>query len=71
MVWMWKRGPGSEADIQRGYHPAPLARVDPHLQKMTELADPGVCIYEDQTRGSDKAEAEKPRCTRLTLEAYS
>ena len=27
MVWMWKRGPGSEADIQGSDHPAPLTRL--------------------------------------------
>jgi hypothetical protein len=27
MVWMWKRGPGSEADNQGSAHSAPLARL--------------------------------------------
>ncbi len=27
MVWMWKRGPGFEADIPGSDHPAPLARL--------------------------------------------
>jgi len=43
--------------------------LDPHLQKMAELADRVFCIYEEQFRGR-KAEARMPGA-QVTLEAYS
>ncbi len=47
------------------YSPA----LDPHLQKMAELADRVFCFYEEQAR-SQKVEARMPG-TQRTLEAYS
>ncbi len=35
-------GPGPEADLQGGNHPALRADIGPHLQKLTELANPRV-----------------------------
>ena len=58
------RRPSREATILL-YAPA----LDPHLQKMTELADRVFCIYSEQTRGW-KAEAKMPGA-QATLEAYS
>ncbi len=43
--------------------------LDPHLQKMTELADRVFCFYEEQSRGQ-KAEVKMPGA-QATLEAYS
>jgi hypothetical protein len=48
------------------YSPA----LDPHLQKMDELADRVFCIYGEQARGRAKAEA-KMAGAQATLEAYS
>jgi len=47
------------------YSPA----LDPHLQKIAELADRVFCFYEEQAR-SQKAEARMPGAQK-TLEAYS
>ncbi|TFH49338.1 MAG: hypothetical protein E4G89_04955, partial [Methanothrix sp.] len=45
--------------------------LDPHLQKITELADRVVCIYSEQAPAkSRKAEAKMPGAQR-TLKAYS
>ncbi len=46
--------------------------LDPHLQKMAELADRVFCFYEEQApaRGQAKAEARMPGAQK-TLEAYS
>jgi hypothetical protein len=45
--------------------------LDPHLQKLTELADRVFCIYSEQTPAKGrKAEAKMPGAQR-TLEAYS
>jgi hypothetical protein len=46
--------------------------LDPHLQKMTELADRVFCIYEQAApaKGRAKAEAKMPGA-KATLEAYS
>ena len=44
--------------------------LDPHLQKMAELADRMFCFYEEQARGRAKVEARMPGAQR-TLEAYS
>jgi len=46
--------------------------LDPHLQKMAELADRVFCFYEEQApaRGRAKAEARMPGA-QATLEAYS
>jgi hypothetical protein len=47
--------------------------LDPHLQKMTELADRVFCIYEVRVvtaKGRTKAEARIPGA-QATLEAYS
>ena len=45
--------------------------LDPHLQKLTELADRVFCIYSEQAPAKGrKAEAKMPREQR-TLEAYS
>jgi hypothetical protein len=51
-------------------HYAPA--LDPHLQKLTELADRVFCIYSEQapTKGR-KAEAKVPSGTQPALEAYS
>jgi DNA polymerase I len=50
------------------YSPA----LDPHLQKLTELADRVFCIYDEQApaKGRAKAEAKTPGA-QATLEAYS
>jgi hypothetical protein len=48
------------------YSPA----LDPHLHKMTELADRVFCFYEGQARGRARAEAKMPGA-QATLEAYS
>jgi len=50
------------------YSPA----LDPHLQKMTELADRVFCIYSEHapTRGHAKADP-KMQGAQKTLEAYS
>jgi len=63
-------GPGPKADLQGGHGPA-LA-PDPHLQKITELADRVFCIYNEPAaaKGRGKAEARVPGAQR-TLEAYS
>jgi len=46
--------------------------LDPHLQKMTELADRVFCIYGEPAaaKGRGKAEAKTPGA-QATLEAYS
>jgi len=46
--------------------------LDPHLQKLTDLADRVFCIYSEQapTKGRTKAEAKIPGA-QATLEAYS
>jgi hypothetical protein len=45
--------------------------LDPHLQKLTELADRVFCIYGEQAPAKGKkAEAKMPGAQR-TLEAYS
>ena len=44
--------------------------LDPHLQKLTELADRVFCIYSEPAKGRTKAEARTPGAQR-TLEAYS
>lgn len=44
--------------------------LDPHLQKMAELADRVFCFYEEQTRGRAKVEVRTPGAQK-TLEAYS
>ena len=45
--------------------------LDPHLQKMTELADRVFCIYSEQALAKGrKAEAKMPGA-QATLEAYS
>jgi hypothetical protein len=44
--------------------------LDPHLQKMAELADRVFCFYEEQKRGHAKAEAKMPGA-QATLEAFS
>jgi hypothetical protein len=45
--------------------------LDPHLQKMAELADRVFCIYSEQASAKgQKAEAKMPEAQR-TLEAYS
>jgi len=45
--------------------------LDPHLQKLTELADRVFCIYSEQAPAKvRKAEAKMPEAQR-TLEAYS
>jgi len=46
--------------------------LDPHLQKMAELADRVFCFYEEQSsaRGQAKVEAKMPGAQK-TLEAYS
>ncbi|MDD4160852.1 MAG: hypothetical protein PHW87_00045 [Methanothrix sp.] len=44
--------------------------LDPHLQKMAELADRVFCIYNEQAKGRAKAEARMPGA-QATLEAYS
>ena len=45
--------------------------LDPHLQKLTELADRVFCIYGEQAPAKTrKAEAKMPGAQR-TLEAYS
>ena len=45
--------------------------LDPHLQKLTELADRVFCIYNEPAKGRiAKAEAKMPGDQR-TLEAYS
>ena len=44
--------------------------LDPHLQKMTELADRVFCFYEEQARGRAKADPKMPGA-QATLEAYS
>jgi hypothetical protein len=49
------------------YSPA----LDPHLQKMTELADRVFCFYEmPKVKGRAKAEP-KTQGNQVTLEAYS
>jgi hypothetical protein len=64
-------GPGPQADLQGGHHPALRAGSGPHLQKLTEMADRGFCIYNEQAPVKDrKAEAKMPGEQR-TLEAYS
>ena len=46
--------------------------LDPHLQKMTELADRFFCIYSEQDPAKGKkAEAKMPPGEQATLEAYS
>ena len=60
------RRPSREATILL-YAPA----LDPHLQKLTELADRVFCIYSEQAPAKGrKAEAKMPGAQR-TLEAYS
>jgi hypothetical protein len=44
--------------------------LDPHLQKLTELADRVFCIYGERVKGDAKAEARTPGAQK-TLEAYS
>jgi hypothetical protein len=44
--------------------------LDPHLQKLTELADRVFCIYNEPAKGFAKAEARVPGA-QATLEAYS
>ena len=44
--------------------------LDPHLQKMAELADRVFCFYEEQTKGRAKVEVRTPGAQK-TLEAYS
>ncbi len=44
--------------------------LDPHLQKMAELADRVFCFYEEQARGRAKVQERMPGAQR-TLEAYS
>lgn len=44
--------------------------LDPHLQKMTEMADRVFYIYSEQAKGRAKAEAKTVGAQR-TLEAYS
>jgi DNA polymerase I len=46
--------------------------LDPHLQKLTELADRVFCIYGEQAPAKGrKAEAKMPPGVQRTLEAYS
>jgi hypothetical protein len=46
--------------------------LDPHLQKLTELADRVFCIYSEQAPAKGrKAEAKMPPGAQRTLEAYS
>ena len=46
--------------------------LDPHLQKLTELADRVFCIYSEQAPSKGrKAEAKMPPGEQRTLEAYS
>jgi hypothetical protein len=44
--------------------------LDPHLQTMTELADPVFCFYEGQTKGRTKANT-RTQESQATLEAFS
>jgi hypothetical protein len=48
------------------YSPA----LDPHLEKMTELADRVFCFYESQTKERTKSNL-KIQGAQRTLEAYS
>ncbi len=56
--------PGSEADLQGGRHLALCAALDTHLQKITELANPGVLHLQraverpGEARGEDAGRAE-------------
>ena len=46
--------------------------LEPHLQKLTELADRVFCIYSEQAPAKGrKAEAKMPPGAQRTLEAYS
>jgi DNA polymerase I len=44
--------------------------LDPHRQKIAELADRVFCIYSEPAKGRTKAEARTPGA-KATLEAYS
>jgi len=44
--------------------------LDPHLKKLTELADRVFCIYSEPAKGR-KAEAKMPVAQSTLLEAYS
>jgi DNA polymerase I len=49
------------------YSPA----LDPHLKKITDLADRVFCIYCEQARGCAKPESKMSPGAQRTLEAYS
>ena len=53
-----------------GDGPALAPALDPHLQKITELADRVFCIYSEPARGCAKAEAKMPPGDQRTLEVY-
>jgi hypothetical protein len=60
-----------EMKVEKGYISRPLS-LDPHLEKMTELADRVFCIYNEPARAKDQGKAEARMAgEQRTLEAYS
>jgi len=61
----------SQADLQGGDYPAHAPALDPHLQKLTELADRVFCIYNEQAPAKGRKAGAKTPGAQRTLEACS